>query len=435
MSERTEKLKKYYRTYDYNSRRPVLIDPEDLTDVQRYRLMESDHFCMIPWTHIHGFPTGEAYPCCLGEMEYPIGNMRENSLEEIWHGDKYTGMRQQMLADKPCKECTRCYEQEKNGFFSMRNSHNKHFGHHIDKVDQGINPEFNIVYWDIRFSNLCNLSCRSCGDIFSSNWVKENKAFGDTPKTAPNVLYAGKFKMDIWEQMQPHLDSIEQVYFAGGEPLMMEEHWLIVNALIERERFDVRLIYNTNFSQMVYKGQNVLEMWKLFDSVSIGASLDAMGPRAENMRKGTDWAQVERNREEMLKICPGVDFYISPTLSILNSYHIVDFHRDWINKGFLKPWELNVNILQSPEYYRIDTLLPEMKQEIKHIYDEHIAWLEPQDNLTRATNGFKSAVDFMMGTDNTQLLPQFRAYTDKMDLRRNEQTYETFPELARLQNA
>ncbi len=91
-------------------------------------------------------------------------------------------------------------------------------------------------------------------------------------------------------------------------------------------------------------------MRKLFDSVSIGASLDAMGPRAENMRKGTDWAQVERNREQMLEICPGVDFYISPTLSILNSYHIVDFHRDWINKGILKPWELKVNIMQSPEY-------------------------------------------------------------------------------------
>src|SRR6056300_1730811 len=170
MSEKTEELKKYYRTYSYDSRRPVHIDPDQLTDVQKFRLMESENFCMIPWTHIHGFPTGEAYPCCLAEMEYPIGNMRENSLEEIWNGPEYVQMREQMLADKPCKECTRCYEQEKNGFFSMRNSQNKHFGHHIDKVDQGIYPDFEVVYWDIRFSNLCNLSCRSCGDIFSSNW-------------------------------------------------------------------------------------------------------------------------------------------------------------------------------------------------------------------------------------------------------------------------
>ena len=432
MSEKSETLKKYYRTYDYNSRRPVFIKPEDLSEQQAFRLMKSDYFCMIPWTHIHGFPTGEAYPCCLAEMNYPIGDMKTNTLEEIWNGERYTNMRKNMLEDKPCVECTRCYEQEKNGFFSMRNSHNKHFGHHIPKVDQGANPKFEVTYWDIRFSNLCNLSCRSCGDIFSSNWVKENKAFGVTDKKAPNVVYAGRFKMDIWEQMQPHLNTIEQVYFAGGEPLMMEEHYLILKSLIEAERFDVRLIYNTNFSKIQYKDQNVLDAWKLFESVSIGASLDAMGPRAENMRKGTVWADVERNREQMLEKCPNVDFYISPTLSLLNSYHIVDFHKDWVQKGFLKPHELNVNILQSPEYYRLDVLPQNMKEEIAQLYDDHINWLEPQDNLTRATNGFKSAVDFMMANDNSELLPKFRSYTDKLDIRRNEMTYETFPELERL---
>ena len=85
MSEKSETLKKYYRTYDYNSRRPVFIKPEDLSEQQAFRLMESDYFCMIPWTHIHGFPTGEAYPCCLAEMNYPIGDMKTNTLEEIWN--------------------------------------------------------------------------------------------------------------------------------------------------------------------------------------------------------------------------------------------------------------------------------------------------------------------------------------------------------------
>ena len=67
---------KYYETYDYNSRRPVFIELESLREDQQQRLMTSKHFCMIPWTHIHGFPTGEAYPCCLGEMAHPIGNLR-----------------------------------------------------------------------------------------------------------------------------------------------------------------------------------------------------------------------------------------------------------------------------------------------------------------------------------------------------------------------
>lgn len=429
---RSEKTKKYYETYDYNSRRPVFVELESLREDQQKRLMESRYFCMIPWTHIHGFPTGEAYPCCLAEMAHPIGNMRKNTLEEIWNGEAYTQIRENMLAEKPCKECTRCYEQEAQGFFSMRNSHNKHFGHHVNKVDQGTRPDFQINYWDIRFSNLCNLRCRSCGDIFSSNWVQENKARGITNKDAPNVVYAGKFKMDVWEQMQPHLDSIEQIYFAGGEPLMMEEHWLILNALVERKRFDVKLVYNTNFSKIHYKKQNVLEMWRLFDSVSVGASLDASGARAENMRKGTDWAEVEQNRKLMLKICPDVDFYISPTLSILNSYHILEFHKDWTERGLIKAQDLNINILQSPEYYRIDVLPADMKKDLIELYRQHIEWLEPQDHLTRATNGFKSAVDFMMANDNSHKIQEFKNYTTKLDLFRNENTYADFPELERL---
>ena len=119
-------------------------------------------------------------------------------------------------------------------------------------------------------------------------------------------------------------------------------------------------------------------------------------------------------------------------MSILNSYHILEFHRDWVSKGLLNPQDLNINILQSPEYYRIDALPLDMKLEIKELYANHIQWLEPQDHLTRATNGFKSAVDFMMATDNSHYLEEFRNYTNKLDLFRNENTYADFPELERL---
>lgn len=428
------KTKKYYETYDYNSRRPVFVDPESLREDQQYRLMESKHFCMIPWTHIHGFPTGEAYPCCLGEMAHPIGNMRDNTLEEIWHGERYVGMREQMLADKPCVECTRCYEQEAQGFFSMRNSSNKHFGHHIDRVDQGVNPAFEIVYWDIRFSNQCNLKCRSCGPMFSSLWYDDHvKMHGQAPNHK-RIEWAGRDKNDIWEQMIPHIDHIEQIYFAGGEPLIMQEHYNILKELVKRERFDVKLIYNTNFSETVYKDLDVLDYWARFDSVSIGASLDASGERAENMRKGTDWRKVVDNRARMLDKCPDVDFYISPTVSIMNAYHVVDFHRDWVERGFLKPQDLNVNILQSPDWYRIDCLPADMKQEVKEKIQSHIEWLEPQDHLQRATNGFKSTIQFMEGTDNTHYLKKFNQVTAQLDSVRDENFFQDFPELARLKD-
>ena len=428
------KVDKYYETYDYNSRRPVQIELETLREDQQNRLMKSKTFCMIPWTHIHGFPTGEAYPCCLGEMQHPIGNMRTNTLEEIWNGDAYKDMRQNMLNDNSCKECTRCYEQEEQGFFSMRNSSNKHFGHHIDKVDQGVNPDFKLVYWDIRFSNQCNMKCRSCGPMFSSLWYDDHvKMHGKAPNHK-RIEWAGKNKNDIWEQMIPHIDCIEQIYFAGGEPLIMQEHYNILKELVKREKFHVKLIYNTNFSITTWKDLDVLEMWKLFDSVSIGASLDAMGERAELMRSGTVWSETLANRDRMLKVCPNVDFYISPTVSLMNIDHVVDFHKDWINRGFLKPQDLNVNILQSPEWYRADCLPQTLKNNITKKIQEHIEWLSPQDHLQRATNGFKSSLSFMNNTDNTHNLNRFNQVTSQLDSVRNEKFYDIFPELKGIQD-
>jgi sulfatase maturation enzyme AslB (radical SAM superfamily) len=237
----------------------------------------------------------------------------------------------------------------------------------------------------------------------------------------------------MWEQLIPHLDYVEQIYFAGGEPLMMAEHYNILDELERRGRFDVRLIYNTNFTHVRLKDRTVFDYWKKFKSVAVGASLDDMGVRAEYIRKGTDWDQVERNRAQMLETCPNVDFYISPTLSILNAMHLTDFHYDWVSKEFIRPQDLNINILQDPSYYRIDIAPPEYKQQIKQKFEQHLEWLRPQDSLQRATVGFESAINFMMSTDNTSLIPKFWNKTQELDSIRKENLLEVIPELKALQ--
>ena len=418
-----------------------------LTEHQKQLIFENPTFCILPWIHLHAFPTGEAYPCCNTEMDAPIGNTSEQSLLDIWNGGANRDVRRKMIAGEKVKGCTRCYEQEASGFVSMRQSSNKHFGHHIHRVDQtqedGTLPDMQIAYWDVRFSNLCNLKCRSCGHIFSSNWYDDQVKIVEMESAQPGrgdnwiarykkLNYAGRHENDMWEQLEPQIDNLEQVYFAGGEPLIMEEHYRLLTELLKRGRTDVRLLYNTNFTELRYKKTNVLEIWKEFSNVSIGASLDGMGVRGEYIRKNCDWNQIERNREQMLEICPNVDFYISPTLSIMNLWHIPDFHRDWVNKGFLKPQDLNINILQDPEYYRIDIAPMKYKLEAKAKYEEHIAWLKPLDRLTRATTGFDSAVNFMMADDKTRLLPKFWDRTNKLDTIRGESLLQAIPELEAL---
>jgi MoaA/NifB/PqqE/SkfB family radical SAM enzyme len=95
-----------------------------------------------------------------------IGNCRTSKLTEIWNSDKQKQLRQDMLNETPNSTCGRCYEQEDNGFFSGRKSANKHHGHNIKRVletnKDGSLDQFEMTYWDILFSNLCNLKCRSC---------------------------------------------------------------------------------------------------------------------------------------------------------------------------------------------------------------------------------------------------------------------------------
>jgi MoaA/NifB/PqqE/SkfB family radical SAM enzyme len=424
--------------YQYGSFDPIKISLNEIDHRQRYLLTESKTFCMYPWMHLHAWPTGQAFPCCHSETVGQVGNTNLQPLDEIWNSDGMKSLRLDMLNDRPNPACVRCYELEDSGFFSGRRSANKHHGHHIrwatETKDDGSVDRFNLIYWDIRFSNLCNLRCRSCGHIFSSSWYQDQTKLAgpDWAKKHKPLFWAGRHETDLWEQLLPHLDYVEQIYFAGGEPLMMDEHYRILEELERRGRFNVTLIYNTNFSNVKLKDRVVFDYWKRFDSVAVGASLDAMGTRAEYIRKGTDWDQIERNRHQMLEICPKVDFYLSATLSIMNAWHLPDFHRDWTERGLIQAQDFNVNLLQDPYHYRIDIAPMKYKQRLRVKFEEHLEWLRPRDRLTRATVGFESSINFLMATDNTKLLETFWKTTNQLDDMRGENWRDALPELEAL---
>ena len=400
----------YNNEYVYNERAPYFADRDKFTDDQWSKLTKSKTFCMLPWMHMHAFPDGRAYPCCLADYWYPVGDLRKHSMEEVWNQDAYRTMRKNMLEDKPCKECSKCYEREANGFFSMRNDSNRNYGHHIQEVyktdNDGFHSEFKIRYWDVRFSNLCNFSCRTCGPVFSSNWYNDHvKLHNRKPdvlgRQMARIEYTAGDEEAMLEQMLPHIPYLEQVYFAGGEPLIMKEHYFLLEKLIEHGKTDIRIQYNTNFSELRYKDKHVFDYWKHFKNVSVGASLDASGERAELMRKGTDWSQTLENRQRMMQEVPHVDFYISATVSAMNVLHVLDFHREWTELGLIQAKDFHINLCQSPNWYRANIFPKEFKDRvIVPAYEKHLEWLHPIDALKRATNGYQSLLNFIK-TDNS----------------------------------
>jgi hypothetical protein len=114
----------------------------------------------------------------------------------------------------------------------------------------------------------------------------------------------------------------------------------------------------------------------------------------------------------------------------MNVLHVLNFHREWTELGLIQAKDFNINICQSPEWYRIDILPEKFKQEVViPAYKKHIAWLEPQDNLQRATTGYKSLLNLLTAQDASHLLSRFREEIKKLDDIRDENFWKVFPEL------
>jgi hypothetical protein len=156
----------YYKNHNYNILLRYIVKMICDAD-QQDRLTKSEVFCMIPWIHIHAFPDGRAYPCCLGEMIIQLADLNKIPCETVWNSPAYKRCVKNMLEENHVKNVLNVMNKKNMDLLVCVTSTNKNFGHHIDLVDQtqtdGTFEDFKLRYYDIRFSNLCNMSCRTCG--------------------------------------------------------------------------------------------------------------------------------------------------------------------------------------------------------------------------------------------------------------------------------
>jgi organic radical activating enzyme len=340
-----------------------------------------------------------------------------------------------MLAGIKSKSCEFCYVKEQLGRDTLRKSINRRFVNQVTKIecteDDGFLKNYSLNYIDARFNNLCNLSCRSCGPSSSSSWYQPALAVGQLDKSVKALQVAGKHTHDIYDQLIQHIDSIECIYFAGGEPMMIDQFYQIVEELDRRGRHDVELIYNINMTKSSLSGKSIFDTWKNFKKISIGASLDGEYQRGEYLRTGQHWNDVVEFRREILIKRPDIDFYISATTSILNALHLPDFHRSWVEQGLIKPDEFNIAMLFYPAYLRVDCAPVYLKNLIREKYHTHLEWLRPRDSVGRAIYGFESILNHL-DNDTEFNAVEFWNKINPLDNYYGQDLVTTFPELADL---
>ena len=391
-------------------------------------------FCLLPWTHLHVRADGSCRPCCVWNGP-PVGNVRSSALAELWNSPALKALRVDMVNGRRAAGCSRCHENERAGFRSVRQEKNafldRHRGRERLTAPDGTLPRLPVLFLDFRFSNVCNLRCRTCDPAQSSAWAADARALGLLPVPGESIIKPYDDWDGLWRQLQPLLEEgVEEILFVGGEPLLMEEHYRILDFLIARGRTDVRLTYNTNFSVLRFQDWDALDLWSRFRNVHVAASFDGSGRRGEYLRKGLNWAAAVANREEMLRRCPDVGFSILATLSIFNALHLPDFHREWVEKGYVERNAFALNMLVAPEIYRMQALPAELKERALEAYRRHQEAFLDADDL--AARDFAAAAASLQAQDCSDLLPEFVTMTRRLDRLRGDDCREVFPELAGL---
>lgn len=398
-------------------------------------LKDNGAFCILPWIHMHIWPNGSVYPCCMSDTSQSLGNINDMPIDEVINSTEFKTLRKQMLNGEKPDMCTRCFELEDTAdTWTLRKSSLETFKDYINLAEltheDGTIDDFKMRYMDIRFSNLCNFKCRTCGPELSSKWHDDQiKLFPGYER--PKFIDVNSAD-DFMGTLQPHLDTIEEVYFAGGEVLITPQHYEVLDYWLEHNRDDVRLRYTTNFSNLSHKQKSMFDYWKLFKDVRVAASLDTFGERAEYSRSGTDWNVIVNNRKEMIDKCPSTYFEITPTISVFSVYNLFEFHKTWVEEGLLDINNIRINILTHPRYFSITILPKELKDEIANIYKEYVNWLSKNNAWPHIIKDVMGIVEHMYSQDNTDLIPDFKKHIQTIDNIRNEQFIETYPEFKTL---
>lgn len=284
---------------------------------------------MAPWSHTYLSPQSERRMCCASreKAEWATqyldsdkadedSSYNPGTLEDHWNSEYMKGIRRDLMAGKEIPQCQVCNNKLLNVSIYRDYFNKTLFPNKIDEAfektrDDGY-TEMKPISFDYRIKNLCNFKCRMCGDQLSSSWEAERRAMGDYDQEENTDFWARKenkpaietFQRDVaekelWEAVKN--GTIEEIYWVGGEPLMWEIHWEVMQYLIDNDLAkNVWIRYNSNFSRSKYKHWNLKDMLPHFKMVQMCASIDGTGEIVEYVRHGINWNSWIANFKDFL---------------------------------------------------------------------------------------------------------------------------------------
>lgn len=430
----------------------------------------SKTFCPIPWNFQAVRNNGDLRICCQANVSAGRGilrrdggdafNAKDGELDLSRNSQLAKDIRKEMLNEKWHQACSRCYEEEKAGLESrrlyelasweLRASDIKDCTQADGTLDLNQSP---VRYYDLRFGNHCNLSCRMCGPGDSDAWYDDyvqltgHQSFKDThgeillsetergwkdKSDSYNWYQSEKF----WQELEANMENVCHIYMAGGEPLLIKKHYDFLEGCIAKGfSKNIILEYNTNLTIL---NSRVIDLWKQFKQVGVGASIDGFGEVFEFQRYPAQWSRVYENLKKLDSIGSPVMSWLACTVTVYNALHIPEFI-EWkltqsgftrINSSSRKP-VITHHMAHKPEHLNIRSLTPEQKAHVQAKYNEyrdHFRKTLKEDLSKKAIKILDSIETYMMAKQSKpEHTEEMWAFSKKLDQIRGQESARFLP--------
>lgn len=357
-----------------------------------------DKFCVLPWVSIEASPIGTVRPCCLAEEELVDNagekfNLATASFSTIQNSHSMRKLRQEFIDKKQPQTCRKCFREERAGRTSKRM-------HTLDRLKHMLANEADwtldakpLMFLDLKLGNICNLKCRICGSWSSSTFATEELA-NLPPEEKKSSHHYQMLRQGAWPRENPYfwaeidqvVDQIRYIEFTGGEPFMIQEHFNMLQGLVDRGiAGNIEIHYNTNGTQYPEDAETI---WSHFKLVEIAVSVDDVGSRFEYQRSNAVWEEVQTNIrrfKELKSRHANIQLQFCCTINVFNVYYLDELADFVYAQGFdYVYW----NMMHEAYYFSISTLPDAAKQAIA----TRLSAVEVNDH---ARSEFNRVIDFM----------------------------------------
>lgn len=296
--------------------------------------MSTGPFCAIPFVRAFVLPNGRYRNCCAVDPD--IVSDSYNFVQWWTEDQRLEAFRKELSTQSFPAACHSCEMQELVGDSFRTNINRQH-------------PTINAVYpreWSIMFGNTCNLACWTCNEHWSSTVEAHKRVLNILPVDYKNPNHEfdrnwPALRENILKSYDYHDDVT--ISILGGEPTYNPTvieflNWLLANGYASRTRLEITT-NGTKNNRMMRRLDK--KDWKY---IYVAVSVDAIGERAEWIRYGSCWEDVNASIDYYINNANYVELHC--IVSVLNIGDLPDL----IDYAESKNVKLVATPLQQPDY-------------------------------------------------------------------------------------